>query len=222
MRLAALMLITSLCVNAQFGGLADRARRKVEEAQRKAKPVTERAEKAATTYAAWTPEQEQKIGEATAAKLVAMFGLVDSPKLTRYVNLVGASVARNASRQMPFRFGVLDTDIAGAYALPGGYIFITKTALEAMENEAQLAGALGHEIVHAADRHLETEIRGKNSSAWAIEEAKAQAGSETPEFVRKRAEALVKDLFNTKLSNLMNVRFFIFIKFTSYQYFKGY
>jgi predicted Zn-dependent protease len=187
-------------VNAQFGGVLDRARRKVEDAQSKAKPVTDRAEKAVETYAAWTPEQEQEIGAATAAKMVAVFGVVDSPKLVKYVNLVGSAVARNAPRQVPYRFGVLDSDIVGAFALPGGYIFITRAAIESMDNEAQLAGALGHEIIHVSERHLESEIRGKKTSSWAIQEAKAKAGTNTPEFLRARAEALVQDLLSTKLS----------------------
>ena len=198
--IGALLTASALLVNGQFGGLVDRARKKVDEARQKAKPVTDRAEKAVSAYTAWTPEQEQQIGEATAAKIIAIFGLVESPNLTKYVNLVGASVARNAPRQVPYRFAVLNTDIVGAYALPGGFIFITKSAVEAMENEAQLAGALGHEIIHVSERHLETEIQGKKTSAWAMEEAKAQAGSNTPEFIRKRAEALLQDLFNTKLS----------------------
>lgn len=197
----ALATISAVVLEAQFGGVLDKARRRVEEAKRKAKPVTDRAEKAAATYAAWSPEQEQQIGEATAAKMIAMFGLANSPALAKYVNLVGASVARNASRELPYRFGVLETDIVGAYSLPGGFIFITRSAVEGMENEAQLAGVLAHEIVHAAERHLETEVRGKKTSVWAIEEAKQQVNTnETPEFLRKRAEALVQDLFNTKLS----------------------
>src|SRR5262249_12174510 len=100
----------------------------------------------------------------------------------------------------PYRFGILDTDIVGAFALPGGFIFITKQALLGMTNEAQLAGALGHEIVHVSERHLESAIRSKKNSAWASEEAKAQAGSTTPEFLRNKADAFLNDMFNMRLS----------------------
>ena len=130
--IGALLTASALLLNGQFGGLVDRARKKVDDARQKAKPVTDRAEKAADAYTAWTPELEQQIGEATAAKIIAIFGIVESPNLTKYVNLVGASVARNAPRQVPYRFAVLNTDIVGAYALPGGFIFITKSAVEAM------------------------------------------------------------------------------------------
>src|SRR4029077_14373066 len=121
-----------------------------------------------------------------------------------YVNLVGQSVAQFATRPLPYRFGVLDTDMIGAFALPGGYGFITKRALGGMTNEAQLAGALGHEVEHASARHLETEIRGKKTSAWAVQEGSPymdRATNRVPGNVYQlRADALIKDLFNTALS----------------------
>jgi predicted Zn-dependent protease len=191
--------VSAVLLSAQFGGVINRAKQKVDDATKKAKPVTGRAERAVETYRVWTPEEEQQIGEATAAKMVAMFGVVDSPKLVRYVNLVGQAVAQYAPRQVPYRFEVLDSDIVGAFALPGGFIFITKTALEGINDESQLAGALGHEILHVSERHLEAEIRGRNNSSWAIEEAKAKTAN-SPEFLRGRADALLKDMFDMRLS----------------------
>ena len=85
-----------------------------------------------------------------------MFGLLDSPKVQSYVNLVGSAVAQFAPRQVPYRFAVLNTDVIGAFAIPGGYIFITRAAMDAMKSEAELAGALGHEIIHVSERHLES------------------------------------------------------------------
>jgi predicted Zn-dependent protease len=67
-----------------------------------------------------------------------------------------------------------------------------------MTNEAQLAGVLGHEIEHAAARHLETEIRGKKTSAWATQEAMAKTGG--PAELKQKANAMVNDLFNSSLS----------------------
>ena len=93
---------------------------------------------------------------------------------------------------------MLDSDIVGAYALPGGYIFITRAALSGMRSEAQLAGALGHEITHCAERHLEREIRSKKTSAWAMEEA--SAAGKTSDLAALKADAFIKDLFNTSLS----------------------
>ena len=187
-------------MNAQFGGIFDKAKSKIDRTQQKAKPVSDRAEKAVENFTAWTPEEEQEIGEATAAKMIAMFGIIETPPLVRYLNLVGQSVAQYAPRQLPYRFGILDSDIVGAFALPSGFIFITKTALEGMTNEAQLAGALGHEIVHVAERHLENAIRSKKNSSWAVEEAKTKTSSMTPELVRRRADAFLLEMFNMRLS----------------------
>ena len=186
--------------NAQFGGLINRAKDKMDSATGRAKPATDRAQRAAQNYKLWTPEEEQEIGEATAAKMIAMFGTVDSPKLAHYVNLVGQSVAQFAPRQVPYRFGVLNSEIVGAFALPGGFIFITSTAINGMTNEAQLAGALGHEIVHVSERHLESAIRGRKNSAWASEEAKSKFAGSSPEFLRSRADAFLNDMFNMRLS----------------------
>ena len=200
----------ALLLNAQFGGIINKAKSKVDsvtnapkskvdEANTKAKPVTTRAEKAAGLNG-WSEEEEQEIGEASAAKMIAMFGLLDSPKVQSYVNLVGSAVAQFAPRQVPYRFAVLNTDVIGAFAIPGGYIFITRAAMDAMKSEAELAGALGHEIIHVSERHLESEIRGRNSSKWALEEAQTQT-NRAPDILRqRRVDALLKDLFDMRLS----------------------
>src|SRR5437868_6170067 len=192
--------LSTFLLSAQFGGIINRAKDKIDQGKQKTKPATDRAERAVENYTAWTPQEEQEIGEATAVKMIAMFGIITEPKLVKYVNLVGNSVAQYAPRQVPYRFGILDSDIVGAFALPGGFIFITKTALEGMTNEAQLAGALGHEIVHVSERHLESEIRGKKNSTWAVEEAKAKTSTQTPDYLRRRADAFLTEMFNMRLS----------------------
>jgi beta-barrel assembly-enhancing protease len=192
------LLGLTLTANAQFGSVFNKAKEKLDQATQKAKPVTDRAEKAADTFQPWSAQDEQEIGAAGAAKMVAIFGLVDDPAIVKYVNLVGSAVGQYASRSLPWRFGILDTPIVGAYALPGGYIFITRGTLAGMTNEAQLAGALGHEITHCADRHLEREIRGKKTSAWAVEEA--NAAGKSANIASLKCDAFVKDLFSTSLS----------------------
>ena len=189
---------------AQIPGLpnipgTDSVKGKIDAATGKTKPITDRATRATDALTPWTPEEEKEIGEAAAAKMIAMFGLVDDAALQKYVNLVGQAVSQFAPRPLPYRFGALDTNIVGAYALPGGYIFITRGALAGMQNEAQLAGALGHEIDHASARHLETEIRGRKTSAWAVQELSPYT-NRAPNITQLRADALLKDLFNTALS----------------------
>lgn len=198
MKTLSLGLLASALLCAQFPGLG-RIKDKVDGANSKAKPITDRAERAAETFTVWSAEEEQQVGEAAAEKMVAIFGLVNDPALEKYVNLVGLSVAQFATRSLPYRFGVLDTDIVGAFALPGGYVFVTRRALAGMTNEAQLAGTLGHEVQHAAARHLETEIRGRKTSAWVTQETASQT-NRFSNITQVRADALIKDLFNTALS----------------------
>jgi predicted Zn-dependent protease len=198
MKLLTLVLFLLPLASAQFPGLGH-IKDKIDGVSSRTAPVTDRAQRAAGAFGTWTAEEEQQIGEAAAEKMVAIFGLVDDPALQRYVSLVGRSVAQFAPRELPYRFGVLDTDIVGVFALPGGYIFITRTALGGMTNEAQLAGTLGHEVEHAAARHLETELRSRKTSQWATEEASSRYNA-GPDFLRERAAALLNDLFNTALS----------------------
>jgi hypothetical protein len=118
-----LLLLTfgfALAASAQFGGLGGlgKVKDKMDEMKNKAKPATDRAQKAADTFSSWTPEEEQQIGDAGAAKMIAMFGLVDNEKATKYVNLVGSSVAQFATRPLQYRFAILDTDIAGLSLCP--------------------------------------------------------------------------------------------------------
>jgi len=197
MKFLMIVLLAVSAVWAQFG--LDRVKDKINSSTQKTKPVTDRAERAADTFSPWTPEEEQAIGQASAEKMVAMFGFVNAPAIQQYVNLVGSSVARYASRELPWRFGVLDTDIVGAFSLPGGYIFITKGSLVSMTNESQLAGVLGHEIEHVAARHLESEIRAAKTSSWASEEATAKTKT-GQQLARLRADAVLKDLFGSSLS----------------------
>lgn len=76
------------------------------------------------------------------------------PKVNAYVNRVGQTLARfSAQPGLPYEFVVLNNDVPNAWALPGGKIAINRGLLVRLEDEAQLASVLGHEIVHAAARH---------------------------------------------------------------------
>jgi len=106
--------------------------------------------------------EEVAIGKAIAAEVAGRYGVVRDRDLTRYVNLVGKTVARKSDRpNLEYRFAVLDTDIINSYACPGGYIFITRGALEAMTSEAELAAVLAHEVAHVAKKHIVKEIEQK-------------------------------------------------------------
>lgn len=75
------------------------------------------------------------------------------PELTKYVNEVGQRLAAVADRKLPYEFVVLNNSTPNAWALPGGKIAVNRGLLLELENEAQLAAVLGHEVVHAAARH---------------------------------------------------------------------
>ncbi len=74
-------------------------------------------------------------------------------ELTAYVNQVGQKLAAVSDRKLPYEFKVLNSSVPNAWALPGGKISINRGLLTELQNEAELAAVLGHEIVHAAARH---------------------------------------------------------------------
>lgn len=124
----------------------------------------------------WTAEQEQAIGQASAAKLISVFHVYENPDMVKYVNLVGNTVARQSGRMITYHFAILDAEIVTALSLPGGYIFITRGALANLKNEAELAGVLAHEVAHVDKRHLEREIRAQKNADF----AKTEAASHVP------------------------------------------
>lgn len=98
---------------------------------------------------------EKKIGREQHPQLVQQFGgEFDEPKVTTYVKDIGQTLARRS--EMPgldWEFTVIDSPIVNAFALPGGYIHVTRRLVGLAENEAELAGVLGHEIGHVTARH---------------------------------------------------------------------
>src|SRR5690606_20317634 len=75
------------------------------------------------------------------------------PDLTAYVSEVGQKLAVVSDRKLPYEFVVLNSSVPNAWALPGGKIAVNRGLLTELDNEAELAAVLGHEIVHAAARH---------------------------------------------------------------------
>jgi len=106
---------------------------------------------------------EITLGKDVAANLLGASPLVNDPALQAYVNKVGLWIALHTSRpNLPWRFGVLDTNSVNAFATPGGYVFITRGMLMHMRDESELAGVLAHEISHVVEKHaLNTMRKGK-------------------------------------------------------------
>jgi predicted Zn-dependent protease len=98
--------------------------------------------------------EEQQIGVAVSEKVRTRYGVVQDANVHKYVALVGSAVAQAAGTpDIPWTFVVLDTDAVNAFAAPGGFVHITRGALALIQDEAELAGVLGHELIHVTERH---------------------------------------------------------------------
>ena len=97
---------------------------------------------------------DRKVGEESSQDVKAQLGLIDDAELVDYVAKVGARLARHApSRNFEYSFQIVDQEAPNAFALPGGYIFVSRGLLTLANSEDELANVLGHEIVHVAARH---------------------------------------------------------------------
>jgi predicted Zn-dependent protease len=99
-------------------------------------------------------EQEIQLGRQTDEQIVASMGLVEDEGLQRYVSQLGTRLAERSERpHLPWTFRVVDDPTVNAFALPGGFIYITRGMMSHLTSEAQLVGILGHEIGHVTARH---------------------------------------------------------------------
>jgi len=98
--------------------------------------------------------QEIEMGRQASKEVEQTIGLVDNAPLQAYVRRVGMTMAQSSERpSLPWSFAVVDDSTPNAFALPGGFIYITRGILPFLDNEAELAGVLGHEIGHVTARH---------------------------------------------------------------------
>ena len=102
-----------------------------------------------------TPQQELALDQSQSPfQFSTDYGTLQDPGLNVYVNNVGAKLGAASHRpDMPYSFRVVNANYSNAYAFPGGSIAVTRGLLVELENEAELAGLLGHEIGHVSARH---------------------------------------------------------------------
>jgi predicted Zn-dependent protease len=102
-----------------------------------------------------SPEKEKEVGAREHPKILEQFGGVyDSPELGFYVARIGAKLARHAELpELDYTFTILNDDKVNAFAVPGGYVYITRGLLAIATDEAEMAGVLAHEIGHLTARH---------------------------------------------------------------------
>ncbi len=97
---------------------------------------------------------DRQMGQKAAQSVATNMGLVDDPALTAYVDRVGQRVAAALpSRQFNYHFAVVDQVEPNAFAVPGGYIYVSRGLLALLRSEDELAGVLSHEIQHVERRH---------------------------------------------------------------------
>ncbi|MBT4286559.1 MAG: M48 family metalloprotease [Deltaproteobacteria bacterium] len=152
---------------------------------------------------------EIRFGRNLAARILGKYSPWKNKKALRYLNLIGSGVVAQMGRtDLEFYFTILDTDEINAYAIPGGYVFITRGAIELMENEAQLVGAIAHEIAHINQRHIvkKMNIRGADNAFLASISAAAGGGavSGVTALDRKLAQA-IDALFGTGLDKQLEI-----------------
>ncbi len=112
------------------------------------------SEKPAFNWKSPSKEEEIALGREITGSLLGAAPLVKDAALQQYVNKVGRWVASQSERDnLPWKFGVIDSADLNAFAMPGGYVLITKGLYQKLQNEAQLASVLGHEIAHVVKKH---------------------------------------------------------------------
>ncbi len=99
-------------------------------------------------------QQEISLGKQSHQQILKQYPRYKDERLQRYVSDLGQELAKKSHRsQLPFTFTVVDSPDINAFALPGGYIYVTRGIMAYMNSEAELAGVLGHEIGHVTARH---------------------------------------------------------------------
>lgn len=103
---------------------------------------------------AMTEQEEIEIGKEANKQILQQYRVYNNQNLLKYVNFIGQKLAEKSSRpDLKYTFTVLDSDEVNAFALPGGYIYITRGIMAYLRSEAELAAVLGHEVGHVAAHH---------------------------------------------------------------------
>ncbi|MDG2070655.1 MAG: M48 family metalloprotease [Pseudomonadales bacterium] len=108
----------------------------------------------ASSLLAMSEEKEIEMGREEHKKIIAQYGVYRDENLQTYVSMVGERIAKESSRpNLEYHFTVLDDDMINAFALPGGFIYVTRGMLTHMNSESELAAVLGHEVAHVTEKH---------------------------------------------------------------------
>lgn len=150
------ILLSSLCLVSVSACAFDlgELKGKVDAAKASIPPVNPKLAEAVKELKGPSESEEIAIGRQIAGNLLGAAPLVKDDKLQKYVNRIGRWVATQSERpDLPWHFGVIQSEDVNAFAAPGGYIFITLGLYRTFQSEADLAGVLGHEVGHVIRQH---------------------------------------------------------------------
>jgi len=103
---------------------------------------------------------DKKLGAENAILVEQEMGIYHHDSLSRLVNAVGQKlVSRLKNNPFEFKFFLVDSPEPNAFALPGGYIYVTRGILPLIQTEDELAGIMAHEIIHVTERHSVKQMR---------------------------------------------------------------
>ncbi|WP_168191564.1 M48 family metalloprotease [Thermomonas aquatica] len=143
-------------------------------------------------------EQELELGPLIAGRILGAAPLVADPAAQRRINLVGRWLASRTSRpDLPWTFGVIESDEVNAFAAPGGYVLVTRGLYQLLADDAELAAVLGHELSHVVQRdHYEVVRKQETQGAlgkMGMKRVKAGgvAGSLAKDYVAKHGAAVM-------------------------------
>ncbi|HEY0720650.1 MAG TPA: M48 family metalloprotease [Gammaproteobacteria bacterium] len=160
-KIISIVVLTSLAMTAwaiDLGGLDKQLKQKIGDKPLNKESLQEAVKEAAPESAKAvlpTSEQEElKVGREVASNLLGAAPLVNDGALQRYVNTIGRWISLQGERpNLPWRFGIIESNDINAFAAPGGYILLTRGLYQRLNDETELAGVLAHEIAHVLKRH---------------------------------------------------------------------
>src|SRR3990172_3485673 len=105
-------------------------------------------------------EADRKLGQEVSKKVEEEMGIIEDAGLSSYVAGLGQRLAAQIpNRQFPYTFQIVDQAEPNAFAVPGGYVYVSRGLLALVSSEEELAGVLGHEIVHVERRHTARQLK---------------------------------------------------------------
>ena len=164
MRTVLIAALLAVCIpaSAQFGGID------LGKAFDLGKKAIDKSKQLETANKEFTVEEEVALGEGITSAFLGAAPLHADQNLQRYVNRVGKWLALHSERaDLPWTFGVIDTETINAFALPGGTVVVSHGLLKRLASESELAGVLSHEIAHVVKKHQIKAIQsGASTDFW--------------------------------------------------------